>query len=132
MLFLVFALAGLGVLTGAAAHLPVDLTLVAGCGIATWLALFAVRERLAARGESAGRRTVDDAAVAAFVAGLTGLLVGNLLLGPLALAFSAVALLRGTRRRGRALLGAALGVADLAVLAALVSLNGTLFWSAAG
>ncbi|MEU3777151.1 hypothetical protein AB0F11_28885 [Streptomyces sp. NPDC032472] len=46
MLFLVGALLVLGVVIGAAAHVPVPVSVVAGCAIALWLALFAVRERL--------------------------------------------------------------------------------------
>ncbi|MEW2414611.1 hypothetical protein AB0953_12905 [Streptomyces sp. NPDC046866] len=46
MLFLVGALLVLGVVIGAAAHVPVPVSLVAGCAIALWLALFAARERL--------------------------------------------------------------------------------------
>ncbi len=43
-----------------------------------------------------------------------------------------LALARRTRRRGRAWLGLALGVADLAVLAVLVTANGTVAWSLGG
>ncbi|WP_342791792.1 DUF4190 domain-containing protein [Kitasatospora atroaurantiaca] len=69
------------------------------------------------------RQSIEDAdqmAVASFVIGLLGLLVFNLVLGPCALALGGLALVRQTRRRGRALLGLALGVADLAVLAVSV------------
>ncbi|MEV4616093.1 DUF4190 domain-containing protein [Kitasatospora sp. NPDC049258] len=66
-------------------------------------------------------------AVASFVLGLPGLLVLNLILGPIAIVLGGLALLRGTARRGRALLGLTLGVADLAVLAgALAAGHGTL------
>lgn len=75
-----------------------------------------------------GIRDTDGMAVAAFVLGLVGLLVMNILLGPIAIVLSAIALWRGTARRGRALLGLALGIADLAVLAVLVSANGTVVW----
>ncbi|QEV64965.1 DUF4190 domain-containing protein [Streptomyces spectabilis] len=71
-------------------------------------------------------------AVAAFVLGLLGLLVLNVVLGPIAIALACVALWRGTARRGRALLGLGLGVADLVLLAALVSADGTVSWSLAG
>ncbi|WP_198535465.1 hypothetical protein [Streptomyces caatingaensis] len=74
----------------------------------------------------------DGMAVASFVLGLTGLLVFNLVLGPLALGLGAVALVRGTARRGRALLGLALGAADLAVLLALAAADHTLSWSLGG
>ncbi|CAL9537334.1 hypothetical protein SUDANB37_04180 [Streptomyces sp. enrichment culture] len=75
------------------------------------------------------RRDADGMAVAAFVLGLVGLLVFNILLGPMAICLAVLALRRGTRRRARALLGLALGVADLAVLAVLVALNGTVSWN---
>ena len=67
------------------------------------------------------RQEGDDMAVASFVLGLLGLLVFNLAFGPLALGLGGVALARGTGRRGRALLGMALGAADLVVLAVLVA-----------
>ncbi|MEV0439221.1 DUF4190 domain-containing protein [Streptomyces spectabilis] len=79
-----------------------------------------------------GRRDTDGMAVAAFVLGLLGLLVLNVVLGPIAIALACVALRRGTARRGRALLGLGLGVADLVLLAALVSADGTVSWSLAG
>ncbi|MEV7119941.1 DUF4190 domain-containing protein [Kitasatospora griseola] len=70
----------------------------------------------------------DQTAVASFVLGLLGLLLFNLVLGPLAIALAAFALHRGTTRPGRARLGLALGLADLAVLAAtLTAGHGTLF-----
>ncbi|MET9804254.1 DUF4190 domain-containing protein [Streptomyces sp. NPDC006368] len=74
-------------------------------------------------------RDADGMAVAAFVLGLVGLLVMNVLLGPIAIGLAALALRRGTTRRGRALLGLGLGVADLVILAALVSLDHTVSWS---
>lgn len=61
----------------------------------------------------------DQMAVGAFLLGLPGLLILNLVLGPIAVALGTAALMRGTRRRGRAVLGIALGIADLAVLAAV-------------
>jgi threonine/homoserine/homoserine lactone efflux protein len=76
-----------------------------------------------------GIRDADGMAVASFVLGLLGLLVLNLFLGPTAVALAAVALRRGTRRRGRAWLGMGLGVADLVVLAAFVQADGTISWS---
>ncbi|NGN64516.1 DUF4190 domain-containing protein [Streptomyces sp. A7024] len=79
--------------------------------------------------EAPRRNRSDDFAVASFVTGLAGLLVFNLFLGPCALVFGSLALARGTSRRGRAWLGIALGVADLAVLAILSVANGTLSWS---
>jgi hypothetical protein len=68
-----------------------------------------------------GREKGDGMAVASFVLGLVGLLAFNAVLGPFALALGAGALLRGTRRRGRAALGLALGAADLGLLVLLVA-----------
>ena len=79
-----------------------------------------------------GRRDTDGMAVASFVLGLVGLLVLNVFLGPIAIVLASLALWRGTARRGRALLGLGLGVADLVVLGALVAADGTLSWSIAG
>ncbi|MGV2916607.1 hypothetical protein [Streptomyces alfalfae] len=79
-----------------------------------------------------GRRDTDGMAVASFVLGLVGLLVLNLFLGPAAIVLASMALWRGTARRGRALLGLGLGVADLIVLASLVAMDGTVSWSIAG
>ncbi|WP_240137291.1 DUF4190 domain-containing protein [Streptomyces sp. MUM 178J] len=74
----------------------------------------------------------DGMAVAAFVLGLVGLLVMNILLGPIAIGLAATALRRGTARRGRALLGLALGIADLVALAVLITVNGTVIWTFGG
>lgn len=79
-----------------------------------------------------GARDADGMAVASFVLGLLGLLVLNLFLGPIAIVLAGLALLRGTARRGRALLGLGLGIADLAVLAAFVATDHTLSWSLTG
>ncbi|MFF7362721.1 DUF4190 domain-containing protein [Streptomyces sp. NPDC008125] len=73
-------------------------------------------------------RDADSLAVASFVLGLLGLLAFNLLLGPAAVVMALIALARSTERRGRAFLGLALGVADLAVLAVLVTAHGTVAW----
>nr|WP_237694630.1 DUF4190 domain-containing protein [Streptomyces sp. SID2563] len=78
------------------------------------------------------RRDADGLAVASFVLGLVGLLVMNLLLGPAAIVMALVALARSTTRRTRAFLGLALGVADLVVLAFLVTGNGVVAWSFGG
>ncbi|MFJ8860661.1 DUF4190 domain-containing protein [Streptomyces sp. NPDC102451] len=93
----------------------------------------ALRDTLSgsADGRSATREA-DGLAVASFVLGLLGLLVMNILLGPVAIVMALIALARSTARRGRALLGLALGVADLVVLAVLVTQNGTVSWSLAG
>ncbi|MEU2902191.1 DUF4190 domain-containing protein [Streptomyces globisporus] len=77
-------------------------------------------------------READGLAVASFVLGLVGLLVFNIVFGPMAIVMALLALVRHTRRRGRAFLGLSLGVADLAVLAALVTANGTVAWSLGG
>ncbi|MFJ6633187.1 DUF4190 domain-containing protein [Streptomyces sp. NPDC091376] len=79
-----------------------------------------------------GTRDADGMAVASFVLGLAGLLVMNIVLGPVAIVLAGLALWRGTARRGRALLGLALGVADLVVLATLVVGNGMVVWSPGG
>ncbi|GAA2557358.1 MULTISPECIES: DUF4190 domain-containing protein [Streptomyces] len=76
-----------------------------------------------------GFRDADGMAVASFVLGLLGLLVLNVLLGPIAIVLAGTALWRGTARRGRALLGLGLGVADLLVLAAFVQADHTISWS---
>ncbi|MGP9018411.1 DUF4190 domain-containing protein [Streptomyces sp. BR1] len=73
-------------------------------------------------------KDADGMAVAAFVLGLLGLLVMNIVLGPMAIVLAGLALRYGTARRGRAWLGLALGVADLAVLAGLVMADGTVSW----
>ncbi|MET9417753.1 hypothetical protein ABZY03_26910 [Streptomyces klenkii] len=75
------------------------------------------------------RREADGMAVASFVLGLVGLLVFNVVLGPVALALATLALARGTTRRGRALLGLTLGAADLIILATLATTDHTLSWS---
>ncbi|THA40563.1 DUF4190 domain-containing protein [Streptomyces sp. A1547] len=74
-------------------------------------------------------RQADGMAVASFVFGLIGLLAMNLFLGPAAIVLAALALHRGTSRPGRARLGLALGVADLVVLAWVVSADQTWSWS---
>ncbi|MFD4788162.1 DUF4190 domain-containing protein [Streptomyces sp. NPDC058459] len=74
-------------------------------------------------------RDADGMAVASFVLGLLGLLVLNLFLGPVAIVLAGVSLWRGTRRRGRAFLGMALGVADLVVLVCAMRLTDTVSWS---
>ncbi|MEL5958472.1 DUF4190 domain-containing protein [Streptomyces sp. CLV115] len=81
---------------------------------------------------SARTRDADGLAVASFVLGLVGLLVMNILLGPAAIVMAVLALVRSTSRRGRALLGLALGIADLVVLACLVTGSSTVSWNFAG
>jgi hypothetical protein len=91
-----------------------------------------IRTARRAAGTPRDRESGDDAAVASFVLGLLGLFFLNIALGPLALALGGVSLARGTGRRGRALLGIALGLADLVVLAALVTAHhGGFTWGTA-
>ncbi|WP_181923685.1 hypothetical protein [Streptomyces inhibens] len=80
------------------------------------------------RSASRPRSHADGMAVASFILGLLGTLVLNLVLGPCALVLGGLALARGTDRRGRALLGIALGAADLLLLALLVTTDGTVSW----
>jgi hypothetical protein len=49
MFFLVAALLLLGMVMGTVAHLPFSFTVLAAVGIAVWLGIFALRERLARR-----------------------------------------------------------------------------------
>ncbi|MGW3101676.1 DUF4190 domain-containing protein [Streptomyces sp. NPDC001100] len=79
--------------------------------------------------KATGRRDADGMAVASFILGLVGLLVLNVFLGPIAIALAGAALWRGTTRRGRALLGLGLGIADLLVLVAFMQLDSTVSWS---
>ncbi|MFG2340456.1 DUF4190 domain-containing protein [Streptomyces yangpuensis] len=74
-------------------------------------------------------RDADAMAVIAFVLGLVGLLVMNLLLGPVAVVLGALALRRRTTRPARAQLAIALGLTDVLVLACLVAADGTWSWS---
>ncbi|MGO4456415.1 DUF4190 domain-containing protein [Streptomyces sp. M-16] len=74
-------------------------------------------------------RDADAMAVVAFVLGLVGLLVMNLLLGPIAVGLGTLALWQHTARPGRARLAIALGVADVVVLACLVTADGTWSWA---
>ncbi|MFC4496011.1 DUF4190 domain-containing protein [Streptomyces ovatisporus] len=84
------------------------------------------------RRATARLRDADGMAVASFVMGLAGLLVFNAVLGPCALVLGSLALLRGTSRRGRALLGLSLGAADLIVLAAVTAADQSFSWSLGG
>ncbi|MFF9480689.1 hypothetical protein [Streptomyces sp. NPDC014733] len=80
----------------------------------------------------AGAASADGMAVASFVLGLLGTLVFNVVLGPCALALGTLALVRRTRRRGRAILGLALGAADLIILATLTAADATVSWHLGG
>ncbi|MEU9114776.1 hypothetical protein AB0D04_24035 [Streptomyces sp. NPDC048483] len=86
----------------------------------------------ATKAPATARRHADGMAVASFVLGLVGTLVLNLVLGPCALILGGLALSRGTTRRGRALLGLALGVVDLILLATLATTDGTVSWHIGG
>jgi len=81
------------------------------------------------RRRETGRRDTEGMAVASFVLGLVGLLVLNLVLGPIAIVLAVLALRRNTPRRFRAQLGLALGIADLVVLFVLMAANGTTSWT---
>ncbi|MFF4212782.1 DUF4190 domain-containing protein [Streptomyces sp. NPDC001796] len=86
-------------------------------------------EDTAAPARRTGMRDANGMAVASFILGLLGLLVLNLVLGPIAIVLAAVALWRGTTRRGRALLGLGLGVADLVLLVTFMQMDHTVSWS---
>ncbi|MFK4148740.1 DUF4190 domain-containing protein [Streptomyces sp. NPDC004065] len=79
-----------------------------------------------------GRRDTEGMAVASFVLGLVGLVVLNVVLGPVATALAVTALRRGTPRPFRARLGLALGIADLLVLAVLLAVSHGATWTAFG
>ncbi|MER7191398.1 DUF4190 domain-containing protein [Streptomyces flaveolus] len=83
----------------------------------------------AERSRRTGLRDTEGMAVASFVLGLVGLLVLNIVLGPIAIVLATIALRRGTPRRFRAYLGLCLGIADLAVLAVLMFVHGGSPWS---
>lgn len=82
-----------------------------------------------ARTPVAARSDSDGTAVASFILGLLGTFVFNVVFGPLALILGTIALVRGTHRRGRALLGMALGVVDLVVLAVLIGTHQGISWT---
>ena len=67
-----------------------------------------------------GTKPIPFAAVS-FVSGLVGLLVANLVLGPLAIVLGAMGLRADKNRRVRAVLGILLGVADIAVFVFLAA-----------
>ncbi len=77
----------------------------------------------------ATRSDTDGTAIASFILGLLGTFVFNFVFGPLALILGSVALARGTARRGRALLGIALGAADIVVLAVLIATHQGVTWT---
>jgi threonine/homoserine/homoserine lactone efflux protein len=70
-----------------------------------------------------GGDDTDGMAVTSFALGLIGLVVLNVVLGPIAVVLSVRALSRGTERRSRAVLGLVLGIADLLLFAVLLVLD---------
>ncbi len=81
----------------------------------------------------AGARSLDDRAAAALALGAIGLFIFNIVLGPIAIVLGAAA--AAGHRAGKAdrvtgLVGVALGVADLVVLAVLTinQMRGGLSW----
>ncbi len=68
-----------------------------------------------------GARDTEGMAVTSFVLGLIGLLVLNVVLGPIAVVLAVRSLKRGTARRSRAMAGLVLGIADIVVFAVLVA-----------
>ncbi|OPF84298.1 DUF4190 domain-containing protein [Streptomyces antioxidans] len=78
------------------------------------------------------RRDADGMAVASFVLGLIGLLLFNAVFGPCAIVLGTLAIARDTHRRGRALLGITLGIADVVLLIVLLTLNHSVFWQFGG
>lgn len=118
--------------TGAMTDTDTDTGTRAEAGVASAPARAPVAGTGVAVAPRAMGREADGLAVASFVLGLVGLLVFNVLLGPTAIVMALLALARRTSRPGRARLGLALGIADLAVLAVLVTANGTLSWSLGG
>lgn len=74
---------------------------------------------LAATKRTGRRRDADSMAVASFILGLPGLLVGNIFLGPTAIVLATIALWNGTKRQGRAWFGMALQMTSVCELQAL-------------
>lgn len=81
---------------------------------------------------AARREDADGMAVASFVLGLIGLLLFNAVFGPCAIVLGTLALARETGRRGRALFGLTLGIADVVLLIVLVTLDHSVFWQFGG
>ncbi|GAA0462984.1 MULTISPECIES: hypothetical protein [Streptomyces] len=79
-----------------------------------------------------GLRDANGMAVASFVLGLLGLLVMNLVLGPVAIVMASLALSRATSRRLPAMAGLGLGVCDLIVYGALVAADDSVAWTFSG
>ncbi|MFC6063909.1 hypothetical protein [Streptomyces ochraceiscleroticus] len=79
-----------------------------------------------------GLRDANGMAVASFVMGLIGLLVMNLILGPVAIVLASLALSRSTDRRFPALAGLGLGLGDLLVYGVLVAADDSVAWTFSG
>ncbi|MFI9028063.1 DUF4190 domain-containing protein [Streptomyces sp. NPDC053560] len=79
-----------------------------------------------------GLRDADGMAVASLAMGILGLLVMNLVLGPVAIVMASLALARATSRRFPALAGLVLGVCDLAVYGVLVAADDSAAWTFTG
>ncbi|POX37462.1 DUF4190 domain-containing protein [Streptomyces sp. Ru73] len=79
-----------------------------------------------------GLRDADGMAVASFALGMVGLLVLNLVLGPVSLVLAALALKRATGRRSLALSGLVLGIADVVVYAILFAADNSVAWTFSG
>ncbi|RZU53786.1 hypothetical protein EV385_5720 [Krasilnikovia cinnamomea] len=78
--------------------------------------------------------SLDDRAVGSVALGVAGLFFFNVMFGPIAIVLGAITARRhgsGTPSRNAGLIGVALGVADLVVLAALMAAqlqHGSLVW----
>lgn len=84
---------------------------------------FAAADAKSSTTPGAGTKPIPFAAVS-FVSGLVGLLVANLVLGPIAIVLGAIGLRRDKDRRVRAVLGILLGIADIAVFLYLAGHSG--------
>lgn len=79
--------------------------------------------------------SLDDRAVGSLTLGVAGLFFFNIVLGPIAIVLGAVTAHRhpaGTPSRNAGLIGVALGLADLIVLAALMAAqihHGSIVWN---
>ncbi len=82
------------------------------------------------------RRSANTEAVTGFISGLAGLVIGNLILGPLAIALGVHALRGGATRRVRAGLAIGLGLVDIALFVVLAvtggAAHGLLTWHFSG
>ena len=70
--------------------------------------------------------TGNGLAIAALVCGLVGVFIANVILGPLAIIFGAIAWSkanRGASRKGMAVAGTILGVVDIALFALILAVS---------